>query len=97
MPTVKLTEDIQPLTAFRANVASFVEQVRSTRRPIVLTQYGRSAAVLLGVADYEALVEEIEVLRDIHISESELAEGKGIPHEVVATELLEVVRSRLAE
>ena len=30
MPRMKSTEDIQPLTAFRANVASFVAQVRET-------------------------------------------------------------------
>ncbi|MDA1349244.1 MAG: type II toxin-antitoxin system Phd/YefM family antitoxin [Chloroflexi bacterium] len=97
MPTVKPTEDIQPLTAFRANVASFVDQVRETGRPLVLTQHGRSAAVLLGAADYEALIEELEVLRDIQVSERELAEGRGIPHDQVAQELREIVRSRLAE
>jgi prevent-host-death family protein len=97
MPTAKPTEDIQPLTAFRANVASFVDQVRETGRPLVLTQHGRSAAVLLGAADYEALIEELEVLRDIQVSERELAEGRGIPHEQVAQELREIVRSRLAE
>ncbi|MEQ8331029.1 MAG: type II toxin-antitoxin system Phd/YefM family antitoxin [Longimicrobiales bacterium] len=97
MPTVKPTEDIQPLTAFRANVASFVDQVRETGRPLVLTQHGRSAAVLLGAADYEALIEELEVLRDVHMSERELAEGKGLPQEQVAKELREVVRSRLSE
>ena len=97
MPTVKPTEDIQPLSAFRANVASFVDQVRETGRPLVLTQHGRSAAVLLGAADYEALVEELEVLRDIQISERELAEGKGVPHEQVARELRAIVRSRLTE
>jgi prevent-host-death family protein len=97
MPTVKPTEDIQPLTAFRANVASFVDQVRETGRPLVLTQHGRSAAVLLGAADYEALIEELEVLRDIQVSERELAEGRGIPHEKVAQELREIVRSRLDE
>ena len=97
MPSVKPTQDIQPLTTFRANVASFVDQVRETGRPLVLTQHGKSAAVLMGAADYEALLEELEVLRDIHVSERELAEGKGIPHEQVAHELREVVRSRLAE
>lgn len=97
MPTVKPTEDIQSLTAFRANVASFVDQVRETGRPLVLTQHGRSAAVLLGAADYEALIEELEVLRDIQVSERELAEGRGIPHDQVAQELREIVRSRLAE
>ena len=97
MPTAKPTEDIQPLSVFRANVASFVDQVRETGRPLVLTQHGRSAAVLLGAADYEALVEELEVLRDIQISERELAEGKGVPHEQVAHELRKIVRSRLVE
>ncbi len=65
MPTVKPTEDIQPLTAFRANVASFVDQVRETRRPLYLTQHGKSAAVILSTAEYEALVEETldEVVR----------------------------------
>ena len=94
MPTVKPTQDIQPLTAFRANVASFVDQVRETGRPLVLTQHGKSAAVLLGASDYEALVEELETLRDIQIAERELAEGKGIPHEQVVEELRQVVRSR---
>lgn len=96
MPTVKPTEDIQPLTAFRANVASFVDQVRSTGRPLLLTQHGRGAAVLLGAADYEALVEELEILRDIQVSERELAEGRGIPHEQVAQELRDIVRSRVS-
>lgn len=95
MASVKPTEDIQPLTAFRANVASFVEQVRRTGRPLVLTQHGRSAAVLLGAADYEALVEEIEVLRDVYLSERELAEGKAIPHPEVASELRDLVRARI--
>jgi prevent-host-death family protein len=94
VPHVKPTEDIQPLSAFRANVASFVEQVRQTGRPIHLTQHGKSAAVLLGAANYEALIEELEVLRDISISELELAEGRGVPHAQVAQELREVIRSR---
>jgi antitoxin YefM len=97
MPTVKPTQDIQSLTSFRANVASFVDQVRETGRPLVLTQHGKSAAVLLGASDYEALVEELETLRDIQIAERELAEGKGIPHEQVVEELRALVRSRTSQ
>lgn len=93
MPNIKPTEDIQPLTVFRANVASFVDQVRETKRPLYLTQHGKSAAVLLSSSAYEALVEEIEVLKDIQASERELAEGKGIPHEQVVNGLREIVRA----
>ena len=94
---MKPTQDIQSLTAFRANVSSFVDQVRQTRRPLVLTQHGQSAAVLMGAADYEALIDEVEVLRDISISQRELSEGKGIPHEDVRAELLKMVRERTAK
>ena len=96
MATVKPTDDIQPLTAFRANVASFVDQVRETRRPLYLTQHGKSAAVLLSTADYEALVEELEILRDIQVSEPELAGGRGVPHDQVVRELREIVQARRA-
>lgn len=96
MAVVKPTEDIQPLTAFRANLAGFVDQVRQSRRPLVLTQRGRSAAVLLGAADYEALIDELETLRDVSLSERELAEGKGISHDQVIAGLRELVKSRPA-
>jgi prevent-host-death family protein len=94
---MKPTQDIQSLTTFRANVASFVDQVRETRRPLVLTQHGKSVAVLLGAAEYEALVEELEVLRDISTSERQLAAGRWVAHEEVKAHLLEIVRRRSSE
>lgn len=80
MPKVLPTEDIRPLSEFRANAAAFVSQVKETKRPLILTQHGRSAAVLLDVAEYEALVEQVELLRDVRQAEKELSEGKGIDH-----------------
>lgn len=97
MPKVRPTEDIQPLTAFRANVAAFVDQVRSTHRPLVLTQHGRGAAVLLGAADYEALVDEVELLREIALAERQVAAGEAIRHEDVVRRLTERLRDRLGE
>ena len=87
MPRIKPSEDVQPLSAFRANAAGFLDQVRETRRPLVLTQHGKSAAVLLDVGQYEALVEEVELLRDIRQAKAELASGQGLPHEEVVKEL----------
>ena len=78
MPKVKPSQDIQPLSTFRANAASLVQQVRETKRPLVLTQHGRSAAVVLDVGEYEAMVEQIELLRDVRQAEYELDSGLGI-------------------
>ena len=97
MPKVRPTVDIQPLTAFRANVAGFIDQVRSTHRPLVLTQHGRSAAVLLGASDYEALVDEVELLRNIAVAERQIDEGLGIPHEEVVRRLTDRMKVRLGQ
>ena len=87
MPSLKPSQDVQPLSAFRANAAGFLEQLRETKRPLVLTQHGKSAAVVLDVDEYEALMEELEVIRDIRQAKAELARGEGIPHEQVVAEL----------
>ncbi len=89
MRSLKPSEDVQPLSAFRANAAGFLDQVRETKRPIVLTQHGRSAAVVMDVGQYEALVEEIELIRDIRQARAELGRGEGLPHEEVVAELWE--------
>jgi antitoxin YefM len=81
MSRIQLDEDIRPLSEFRANVASFIEKVRETKRPVVITQRGRSAAVLLDVTEYEALMQRIELLSDIHLAEKQLADGLGIDHQ----------------
>lgn len=88
MPTVRFSEDIRPLSEFRANAASFLEHIRRSRRPLVLTQRGRSAAVLLDVSEYERLVERAEVLEDIHTAEEQLARGAGVEHEAAKEQVL---------
>jgi PHD/YefM family antitoxin component YafN of YafNO toxin-antitoxin module len=58
---------------------------------LVLTQHGKSAAVVLDVDEYEALIEQVELIHDIRDARAELARGGGIPHDEVVAEL----RSRL--
>ena len=83
MKRINLEKDIKPLTEFRANVTAFVQKVRKSKRPIVITQHGRSSAVLLGVEEYESLIEKIEILQDIHLAEKQNSEGQSIDHDEV--------------
>jgi antitoxin YefM len=80
MHPIRFSSDIRPLSEFRANAAAFVQQVRETRRPLVLTQHGKSAAVLLDVEEYERLIERAETLEDVALAEEQLAAGEGVPH-----------------
>jgi prevent-host-death family protein len=92
MAKTRPSEDIRSLSEFRANVAGVVRQVRRRRRPVFLTQHGRGAAVLMDVSAYEDLVAELELLRDVHRSERELAAGKGVPQAKARAEVLRRLR-----
>ena len=52
------------MTEFRAHASAFLDQIRATKRAVILTQHGRSAAVLLDVTVYEELLGELAVLRE---------------------------------
>ena len=87
MQKIQLEQDIRPLSEFRANVTSFIDQVRKTKRPLVITQRGKSAAVVLDVAEYEKLIEKLELLTDIQIAESQIQQGKGIDHQAALDQI----------
>jgi prevent-host-death family protein len=77
---IRPTQDIRPLADFRANLASVVRQVQRTKRPVILTQHGKSAAVLVNAAEYEALVDRAELLEDVRVAEAEIEAGRGVAH-----------------
>ena len=88
MQRVVLDQDVKPISEFRANAALLVKQVQRTRRPLVITQQGRSAAVLLDVSEYEKLLAKLELLQDIHTGEDQIDSGEGIAHSVARKKAL---------
>jgi len=89
---VRPTQDIRPLADFRANLAAVVRQVQRTKRPVILTQHGRSAAVLVDAAEYEALLDRAELLEDVGVAEEEVAAGRGLAHSKAKTAVLARIR-----
>ncbi|MCK5519801.1 MAG: type II toxin-antitoxin system Phd/YefM family antitoxin [Candidatus Marinimicrobia bacterium] len=80
MKRINLSQDIKSLSDFRANAALYVQNIKRSRRPLVITQNGKSSAVLINVDDYEALLEKIELLQDIRVANEQLSNGEGIEH-----------------
>ena len=83
MRRIQLDEDIQPLSEFRSKAALYFDRVKKTKRPLVITQNGKSAAILLDVSEYQAMVDKIEVLEDIKLAEAQISKGHGISHKNV--------------
>lgn len=80
MQRIVLNDDIHSLSEFRSNASGFISQVHSTKRPLVITQNGKSAAVLLDVNEYEKIIEKTELIQDIETAQNQISKRKGIAH-----------------
>lgn len=89
MTILRPSTDVRPVTEFRANTSAVIDQMHASKRPVILTQHGRSTAVLLDVDVYEGMVDELEFMRSLQVSEAQIAAGEIIPHEEVARHLRE--------
>ena len=87
MSQIQLDQDIRSLSDFRANAASYIERVKSQRRPLVLTQHGKSSAVLIDVEDYQKLLDKIQLLEELSTARKELNNGEGVSQEEFFSEL----------
>ena len=93
--TIKLSEDIRPVTDLKSHGAEIVRDVTSGRT-VVLSQHGRAVAVMIAVAEYEGLVAaatQPALQRAVDDAEQELAAGLGTSHAIVRERLLALTRT----
>jgi len=91
MHRIQLDKDIKTLSEFRSKVATYLEHVHNTKRPLLITQNGKSSAVLMDVSEYEAIINKIELLQDIQAAKSQIEEGQGISHSEAKKILLDSI------
>jgi antitoxin YefM len=87
MPVLDFQQDIVPLSEFRANTASVLQRAQRDEATIILTQNGKAAAALMGIAEYQRLTSELEELRSMVNGLADAAQGKTVPHETVKQKL----------
>lgn len=73
---INLATDICPVSEFRADINTMIQKTKTTHRPIVLTQHGKTSAVVMDINDYQRLVYERQLFEDIRISQEQVANGQ---------------------
>jgi len=69
--------NIIPITDLRQAASSVLKRVKSSRQPVVITQRGRAAAVVVSMEAYEKSQKEMEILRLLARGETEIETGKA--------------------
>jgi prevent-host-death family protein len=69
--------NIVPISDLRQGAAALLKKVKDSREPVVVTQRGRAAAVLLSIDEYERREQDKEILKMLVQGEKEIAAGVG--------------------
>ncbi|HAT51533.1 MAG: type II toxin-antitoxin system Phd/YefM family antitoxin [Nitrospirae bacterium] len=84
-----------PVSDLRQNAATTLERLERSRNPIVITQRGHAAAVLMSVKSYEHSEEERQLLLRLLKSEEEIQKGEGHGLEDVMAQSRALLESKL--
>ena len=72
-------ETIRPSADLRNHYSEISKTCRETRQPVYITVNGRGDTVLMGLADYEQMRSELELLRTLSEAEEDVRCGRVAP------------------
>ena len=87
MSHLRVAEDIVPLSDFKARASELLKRLAETGAPIVITQNGRAAGVLLSPAEFDALTERIRFISAVAEGLEDARSGKVVTHESLVAEV----------
>ncbi|MCW4629985.1 MULTISPECIES: type II toxin-antitoxin system Phd/YefM family antitoxin [Marinomonas] len=64
------------VTTLKRQATKLLADLRESKEPILITEHGQPSAYLLDVADYELMVERMNILEGIAKGEQAIREGR---------------------
>ena len=78
-----LKRDVIPVTELKTHTKDVLKRVAQSGQPILVTQNGHSAVLIVDVGTYQSQQKKLLLLEEISKGEREIAGGKGISHDEV--------------
>jgi len=87
MKSISISRNIVSLSDFKNKASKMLHDVRHFHRPLVITQNGKAAAVLLSPADYDFLTEQARFVDAVQRGRADVKEGRVYSEEELDREL----------
>ena len=87
MPNLRVAEDIVPLSDFKARASELLKRLAETGAPMVITQNGRAAGVLLSPSEFDVLTERARLANAIAEGLEDAGTNKVVTHESMVAEV----------
>ncbi len=87
MKPLQIAEDIVPLARFKASASQVFRQLHREQRPVVITQNGTPAAVLITPEEYDEMQEHRRFLAAIQEGLDDVTAGRTLSDAELEAEL----------
>jgi prevent-host-death family protein len=62
---INLAEDIYPVSDLQSQAKQLVKKAQTTKRPLIITEEGRSTIAMLDIAEFQLLREQAALVQDV--------------------------------
>jgi prevent-host-death family protein len=87
MKPINISKSIVSLSDFKNKASRMLHEVQSSHRPLVITQNGKAAAVLISPSDFDLLTEQARFVDAVQRGLTDVQNGRVIPDEDLDKEL----------
>jgi prevent-host-death family protein len=87
MKPITISKNIVSLSDFKNKASRMLHEVQSSHRPLVITQNGKAAAVLISPADFDLLTEQVRFVDAVQKGLTDVQHGRVLPDEDLDKEL----------
>jgi prevent-host-death family protein len=87
MKSIRVSRDIVPMSRFKAEAAEWIRRIADSGQPLVITQNGKAAGVLLSPATFDELTERLAFTEAVEEGLEDARQGKTLDHELLVAEV----------
>ncbi len=81
MKQIQVSEDIVSLSDFKSHASKMLRQAQTSGRPIIITQNGKPAGVLISPAEFDSLSEQNRFINAVKSGLADIEQGQVLTDE----------------
>ncbi len=91
---LSISTSVVPIAVFKAQASGYLERLRKDGQPVIITQHGKPAAVVLSTEEYDRIQYKEYVLREIALGEADVEAGRVMETETAIRKVEEARKTR---
>ena len=93
---MKLSETVMPISEVKARVSELIEDLQTSRKPVIITQNGRAKAIVQDLESYEETQESLAMLKIIAQGRADVRRGRVKPMQKAFADIRKQIAARRA-